>query len=116
KRIMTLFLSAAFIICLAGCSSTKNATDLKASRANLSGTWVITDVAVDMPENYKVTNVFDEAPSSEFLQSTWNLVRNGKGSYTLASGTTRQINWSIYTKGEQPEFQFKKLMGEKARN
>ncbi len=116
KKIFSGFLviTAAFFI--TSCSSTKNATDLKAKTGNLDGTWTISNIAVDVPSTFKVTDVFDEAPYQDFQGSTWNLVRNGKGSFTLTNGTKEDIYWSINGKGENAEFQFKKLNGMKAKN
>ena len=99
-----------------GCSSTKNATDLRATAGNLDGTWTISNISVDVPSTFKVTDVFDEAPYQDFQGSTWNLVRNGKGSFTLTNGTKEDIYWSINGKGENAQFQFKKLNGIKAKN
>lgn len=101
---------------ITSCSSTKNATDLKAKTGNLDGTWTISNISVDVPSTFNVTNVFDEAPYQDFQGSTWNLVRNGKGSFTLVNGTREDIYWSINGKGENAEFQFKKLNGIKAKN
>jgi hypothetical protein len=98
------------------CSSSKNATNLKPINSHLAGTWAITNIDVNLPVNFKVTNVFDEAPYQDFQGSTWNLIRNGKGSFALLNGTKENIYWSIYGKGDNAEFQFKKLNGMKARN
>lgn len=98
------------------CSSSKNSTNLKATNSNLAGNWTISDIAVNLPSNFKVTNVFDEAPYTDFQGSTWNLIRNGNGSFTLKNGTKENIYWSIFGKGDNAQFQFKKLNGEKARN
>lgn len=111
---ISLILSATFF--LASCSSSKNGTDLKASTGNLSGTWTISDINVDVPAGFKITDVFDEAPYEEFKGSTWDLVRNGKGSFTLMNGNKEDIYWSIKGKRDNAQFQFKKLMGSKARN
>jgi hypothetical protein len=116
KKIVYFLSLTIGIFFLSSCSSTKNATDLKASNGNLAGTWTISDISVDLPADFNVTNVFDEAPYSDFKGSTWDLVRNGKGSFTLTNGTKEEIYWSIYGKGEDAQFQFKKLNGEKARN
>ena len=109
-----LILTALFLI--ASCSSSKNATDLKASNGNLDGTWTVSNIAVDVPSTFKVTDVFDEAPYQDFQGSTWELIKNGKGSFTLTNGTKEDIYWSIYGKGEDAQFQFKKLSGMKPKN
>ena len=115
KSVQFLFLFAT-ILFITSCSSTKNATDLKATNGNLAGNWTVSDITVDVPADFQVTNVFDEAPYSDFKGSTWDLVRNGKGSFTLTNGTKEDIYWSTKGSGENAQFQFKKLNGEKARN
>lgn len=110
---MALLFAAIFF--MVSCSSSKNSTDLKASTGNLAGTWVISDIAIDVPSGFKVTDVFDQAPYQDFKGSTWQLIRNGNGSFTMPNGTKEEIYWSINKKGDTPQFQFKKLLGEKAR-
>ncbi len=116
KKILNLILVASTMLFLVNCSSSKNATDLKTSTGNLSGLWTVSDISVDLPSGFKVSDVFDEAPYQDFMNSQWDLKRNGKGSYTLSNGTKRDIYWSVYGKGADAQFQFKKLNGEKARN
>jgi hypothetical protein len=116
KKTVHFLLLASAIFFIISCSSTKNATDLKATNGNLAGTWTVSDITVDVPADFQVTNVFDEAPYSDFKGSTWDLVRNGKGSFTLPNGTKKDIYWSTNGSGENAQFQFKKLNGEKARN
>lgn len=105
---------ACFLI--SGCSSSKNSTTLKPTNGHLSGTWTISDVTVNVPADFHVTDVFDEAPYEDFKGSKWNLVRNGKGSFSLTNGTKEDIYWSVYGKGDNAQFQFKKLNGMKPRN
>ena len=109
-----LILSAIFFII--SCSSTKNATGLNATNGNLAGKWTVSNISVDMPSDFKVTDVFDEGPYQDFQGSTWDLIRNGKGSFTLTNGTKEDIYWSIYGKGDNAQFQFKKLKGMKPKN
>lgn len=109
-----IIITATFFI--TSCSSTKNASGLKASNSNLDGTWTISNIAVDVPSTFKVTDVFDQGPYQDFQGSTWNLIKNGKGSFTLSNGTKEDIYWSIYGKGDGAQFQFKKLNGMKAKN
>jgi hypothetical protein len=109
-----LFISAAAFI--TSCSTSKNTTNLKPTTGHLSGTWTISDISLDVPSGFQVTNVFDEAPYTEFKGSTWDLIRNGKGTFTLTNGTKEDIYWSIYGKGDNAQFQFKKLNGQKAKN
>lgn len=101
---------------MVGCSSSKNGTTLKPTNGHLAGTWTISNINVDIPSDFHVTDVFDEAPYEDFKGSTWSLVRNGKGSFTLTNGTEEDIYWSIYGKGDNAQFQFKKLKGMKPRN
>lgn len=116
KKLFNISFLFAAMFFLASCSSSKNATDLKASTGNLSGIWTISNIVVDVPTGFKVTDVFDEAPYTEFEGSTWDLIRNGKGSFTLKNGNKEDIYWSVNGKGNDAQFQFKKLMGSKARN
>ncbi len=116
KKIFSYFFIITAALFITSCSSSKNVTDLKAKTGNLDGTWTISNISVDVPSTFKVTDVFDEAPYQDFQGSTWNLVRNGKGSFTLVNGTKEDIYWSINGKGENAEFQFKKLNGMKAKN
>lgn len=112
-QILFFIAATAFIT---SCSSSKNASNLKPTTGHLSGTWRISDIAVDVPSGFQVTNVFDEAPYADFKESTWDLIRNGKGTFTLTNGTKEDIYWSIYGKGDSRQFQFKKLKGQKAKN
>ena len=116
KKFINLFTVVITVFFLASCSSSKNATDLKTSTGNLSGLWTVSNISVDLPSDFKVSDVFDEAPYQDFMNSQWDLKRNGKGAYTLSNGTKRDIYWSVYGKGADAQFQFKKLYGEKARN
>ncbi|MEP6597160.1 MAG: hypothetical protein ABJA71_14500 [Ginsengibacter sp.] len=112
-QILVLALITVFII---SCSSTKTATDLKASNGNLDGKWTISKIVTDVPSDFKVTDVFDQGPYQDFQGSTWDLLKNGKGSFTLTNGTKEEIYWSIYGKGDNAQFQFKKLKGMKPKN
>lgn len=116
KKIIQLFVFTTTLFFLFSCSSSKNATNLKPTTAHLSGKWTISNITVDLPSDLKIANVFDEAPYQDFQGSTWDLTRNGKGSFTLKNGTKEDIYWSIYGKGDNAQLQFKKLNGQKARN
>lgn len=96
---------------LFSCTTSKNATNLKPTRSHLAGMWTISDISVDMPTGFKVTNVFDEAPYSDFKGSTWDLERNGNGSFSLNNGSKRNIYWGIYGSADNAQFEFKKLNG-----
>lgn len=116
KKNITLFISIIFTIVLFSCSTSKNATNLKPNRNHLSGTWIISDINLNVPSEYKITTVFDEAPYSDFKGSTWSLIKNGKGSFTLNNGTKENIYWGVDGKGDNAQFEFKKLNGMKPRN
>ena|SRR5690242_349127 len=116
KKNILIIISIIFTVVLLGCSSSKNATNLKPNRSHLSGTWTITDVNVNLPEGFKITDVFDEASAADFKGSTWNLIKNGNGSFTLDNGTKENIYWGVDGKGDNAQFEFKKLNGMKPRN
>ncbi len=116
KQVFNTFLWISLVFFITSCSSTKNATDLKATNGNLHGKWTISNIAVDVPSDFKVTDVFDEGPYKDFQGSTWDLIKNGKGSFTLTNGTKEDIYWSIFGKGDNAQFQFKKLKGMKPKN
>lgn len=116
KKITNLVLLLTAALFIISCSSSKNATDLKVNNRNLAGLWTISDITVNMPADFKITDVFDEASYEDFKGSKWNLIKNGKGSFTLENGISKDIYWSVNGKGEEAQLQFKKLMGEKARN
>ena len=98
-------------------------------RNGLKGKWVLNSVdREDIPANYTIKNIFDEAPVDCFIGSVWNLPGgNYQGSIEFhtagtlcADGAVRNLVWSIYdvpNDNLQPQFQFKKLYaGERARN
>ncbi len=98
------------------CSTSKNA-QVKINPGTFAGNWVISNIKLDMPSDYKVNDVFDEAPYQDFIGSKWNLIRNGKGSFTLSKGTKQDIYWSLYNQENEKMFQFKKLeVSDKAKN
>jgi len=115
NKICTCLLIIATVL-LTSCSTSKNATNLTPTNGHLAGTWTLSDIRVNVPPGFLITNVFDQAPYSDFKGSTWDLIRNGKGSFTLLNGTKEEIYWSIYGKGDNAQFQFKKLNGQKAKN
>lgn len=116
KNKIKLIFSAILVILVAGCSSTKNSTGLSATNGHLAGHYTITDIQTDIPAGFKITDAFDEGPYENFKGSTWDLIKNGKGIYTMPNGTKEEIYWSINGKGDNAQFQFKKLNGEKAKN
>jgi hypothetical protein len=104
KNNIRLIISIIVTAFLFSCSSSKNATNLKPNRSHLSGTWTISDVNVNLPQGFQVTNVFDEAPYSDFKGSTWNLIKNGNGSFALENGTKENIYWGVDGKGYNAQF------------
>src|SRR5687767_8730072 len=116
KLIKITLLFTVFACIILACSTSKN-TQVKITPGTFAGNWTISDIKLDIPPDFKVNNVFDEAPYQDFIGSKWNLVRNGKGSFTLNNGTKQDIYWSIYNQNDEKMFQFKKLEdNDKAKN
>ncbi len=114
-----IILALVLTILFEACSSTKSvqSNTPNSNAGTFSGKWTVTDVRVDIPADYKISNVFDEAPYQDFKDSQWELIRNGKGSFTLNKGSHQDIFWSIYNQGNEKMFQFKKLEDkDKAKN
>ena len=116
KRKIPVILFILVTIFLFSCTTSKNATNLKPTRSHLAGKWTISDISVDVPAGFKVTTVFDEAPYPDFKGSTWNLMRNGNGSFSLSNGSKENIYWGIYGSADNAQFEFKKLNGMKPKN
>jgi hypothetical protein len=123
KIFHTSFAILALTIIFSACSSTKNTVSSTSSASNVSrgkfvGTWNLTNVSYDGLVPNAVQNVFDQAPPSAFVGSVWKLTNSGNGIYTLASGASQTIFWSVYNQaGVGTQFQFKKLYeGDKAKN
>lgn len=124
--------STLIIVCLlmGACSSSKQTTSSPSAaqwKRGVRGQWVLNSVEKrNFPAGASVKTIFDEAPITCFIGSTWDLIANGKGAITFAAdgelcapGATRNIFWSIYKpeNGAEPQFQFKKLYpGEKAKD
>ncbi len=109
-------LAAVITFMFMACSTSQNA-QVKINPGTFAGNWVISNIKLDMPSDYKVNDVFDEAPYQDFMGSKWNLIRNGKGSFTLTKGTKQDIYWSLYNQDNEKMFQFKKLeASDKAKN
>lgn len=115
-----ILLAIIITVIFEACSSTKNAQGATTNNLNtgtFSGKWTVTDVMVDIPADFKISNVFDEAPYQDFKGSKWELIRNGKGSFTLNNGTQQEIFWSLFNQDNTKLFQFKKLEDkDKAKN
>lgn len=116
KKKFSLIVATFFSFLLFSCSTSKNATNLKPNRNHLSGTWTISDINVNAPSGYKITTVFDEAPYNDFKGSSWNLIKNGNGSFSLNNGSRENIYWGVDGKGNNAQFSFKKLNGMKPGN
>ncbi|MGY3211316.1 hypothetical protein [Mucilaginibacter sp. HD30] len=117
KKILQLSLSVlALTFILQACSTTKSLVG--AQNGPVNGNWTLTNVTYEGIVANAVQSVFDQAPPSAFVNSTWNLSNSGNGSYTLQSGTSQKIFWSFNNQDKaNPTFQFKKIYeGEKAKN
>jgi hypothetical protein len=117
KKILQLtfsILALAFI--LQSCSTSKSLVG--AQNGPINGTWTLTNVSYDGLLPNAVQDVFNQAPPSAFVNSTWKLTNSGNGMYTLANGTSQTIFWSYNTQDKSnPIFQFKKIyQGDKAKN
>lgn len=115
----SIFSLTAFILILSSCSGPKNTiagTDV--SRSKFTGDWTVTRVSYDGLLSGAVQNVFDQAAPGAFEGSTWKLTNSGNGIYTLTSGTSQTIYWSVNNSNPQGQlFQFKKIyQGDKAQN
>lgn len=116
KKILHLTFSIlALTLILQACSTTKSLVG--AAHGHINGTWTLTNVSYDGLVSGAVQNVFDQAPPSAFVNSTWQLTNSGNGMYTLADGTSQSIFWSYNDQDKtNPMFQFKKIyQGDKAR-
>ena len=113
----SLWILLAFLVFFTACSTTKQVGDIPAKKSAYQGTWTITDIKTNVPEGFKISNIFDEAPYSDFMNSIWTLENNGNGNFEMKNGTRQLIFWSLYTTDSLPMLQFKKLEeGEKARD
>jgi len=117
KKILQLTLSVlALTFILQSCSTTKSLVGAQGGPIN--GNWTLTNVGYEGIVANAIQNVFDQAPPSAFVGSTWNLSNSGNGMYTLNNGTSQTIFWSYNNQDKMnPTFQFKKIyQGEKAKN
>ncbi|WP_374951805.1 hypothetical protein [Mucilaginibacter sp.] len=122
KIFQTTLAILAVTFVLSACSTTKNASSgssaMTVSRGKFVGTWNLTNVSYDGLVPNAVQNVFDQAAPSAFVGSVWKLTNSGNGVYTLNSGASQTIFWSVFNEaGANTQFQFKKLYeGDKAKN
>jgi hypothetical protein len=75
-----------------------------------TGSWTVDAVTFSNLTDDAVQTAFDQAPPKDFIGSKWQLNKDGKGSYTLANGTTQTIYWSV-NGGDAlgSQFHFKKV-------
>jgi len=120
KKILEVILMAVVIGLTVTACSTQNAATGTANvgRGKFTGTWTLNNVRYDGLVENAVSNVFDEARPSAFVGSTWKLTNSGNGMYTLPSGASQTIFWSVNNAGANGQmFQFKKIFeGDKAKN
>jgi len=64
-------------------------------RDGFTGTWTLTAVTYTNLADDAVPTAFDQAPPKDFTGSTWQLNKDGSGSFTLANGTIQNIYWSV---------------------
>ena len=120
KRIFEIILMAVVIgLTVTACSTQNAATGVQnVGRGKFTGTWVVNNVTYEGLVENAVSTVFDEAKPSAFVGSTWKLTNSGNGIYTLNSGVSQTIFWSVNNTGANGQmFQFKKIFeGDKAKN
>ncbi|MDT3404057.1 hypothetical protein [Mucilaginibacter terrae] len=120
KRIFQIVLTAVVIgLTFAACSTQNAATGVQnVGRGKFTGTWTVSRVSYEGLVENAVSSAFDEAKPSAFVGSTWKLTNSGNGMYTLSSGVSQTIFWSVNNTGANGQmFQFKKIFeGDKAKN
>jgi|SRR6187402_3222703 len=110
SQLLFSFLAVAVII--SSCSGIKNlpAAATGSSRARFVGTWTLNNVTYDGLLKGSVQTVFDQTSPDAFVGSTWQLTNSGNGMYTLGSGASQTIFWSLYNDPIAGNmFQFKKI-------
>ncbi len=114
--VATMALAALVFSSCSGPKNTVAGTDV--SRSKFTGNWTLTNVSYDGLLPGAVQTVFDQGPPNAFLGSTWRLTNSGNGIYTLTSGTSQTIYWSINNNDSRGQlFQFKKIyQGDKAQH
>ncbi len=116
-QIFTVLVTASFIF--SACSGPKyTAGGADVSRSKFTGDWTISNVTYEGLVEGAVQTVFDQAPPRSFVGSTWKLTNSGNGIYTLPSGTSQTIYWSVNNNDSRGQLlQFKKIyQGDKAKN
>ncbi|AFL97149.1 hypothetical protein [Ornithobacterium rhinotracheale] len=116
KKVLLLMLSVAFF---ASCSPTQNAA--KQSAKDFRGDWTLTSVT-PREAGIQITSLFNQAPQSCFVGSSWHLVaNNNSGNYIFnnvsCSSEPNKINWHMTNENGVNYFWFKRIAaGEKAKN
>lgn len=118
KTILQSALLGTIITFIFSACSTPQGAVTSASRGKFTGKWTITNISYDGLVESAVQNVFDQAPPASFRNSTWNLTNSGNGIYTLNSGVSQTIFWSVNNNDPNGQvFQFKKIyQGDKPKN
>ncbi len=114
KKIFKLLLCVLAIATIfSACSGIKNlpAAATGATRARFVGTWTLNNITYEGLVRGSVQAIFDQAPPDAFTGSIWELTNSGNGRYTLNSGTSQTIFWSIVNDkaSGNSSFQFKKI-------
>lgn len=120
KSLYRLCLSVAVIaLIFSSCSGPRNTmAGADVSRGKFTGDWTLTNVTYERLLPGAVQTLFDQAAPNAFLGSTWKFTNSGNGIYTLTSGVSQTIYWSINNNDARGQlFQFKKIyQGDKAKN
>ena len=117
KILLATFAVLALTLVITSCSTTKGTVSNNISRGKFVGTWTLNTVTYDGLLPGAVQDVFNQAPPQAFAGSTWQLTNSGNGLYTLTSGASQTIFWSVYNGDGGTMFQFKKLyQGDKAQH
>ena len=119
-----IFRTTVFIAVLAfaftSCNAPKGTVSASsvASRGKFTGKWVLGSIKYDGLIERAVNNVFDQAPPAAFRGSTWEFTNSGNGIYTLNTGVSQTIFWSINNTDPNGQIlQFKKIyQGDKPKN
>src|SRR5689334_19944023 len=114
KKIFKLLLPVlAIAVIFSACSGIKKlpAAATGATRARFVGTWTLNTINYEGIVRGAVQTVFDQASPDAFNGSIWELTNSGNGRYTLSSGASQTIFWSIVNDkaSGNSSFQFKKI-------
>ncbi|WP_443938869.1 hypothetical protein [Pedobacter sp. MW01-1-1] len=121
KLVIAFAFAFSALVILQSCSTSKSAnTAINGGRGTVTGTWVVSNVALEGLPDQAVKGFLGEKSYKCFEGSTWKLTNSGNGSYSLPASSacgafTQTIFWSATPKDET--FQFKKIYeGDKAKN